>query len=444
MHGKSVLIVEDNIKLLNLMRKKLIDFGYKVEAVRSLSEAQIVVSRKETGVLILDLFLNGENGMDCVKPFLAIDPTLQIIVVTGYASVETAVQAMKDGVYDYIQKPVDIELLRKTICNAFRYRSLKMENTILKRQLLKNSYCSNSRSKRMIELLEKAKKLASTDIPILILGESGTGKEFLADYIHSHSTRSDKPIMKINSSAFPEGLLENELFGHEKDSYTGATSSYKGLFEQANNGTLFMDEIGDMSLSIQAKILRTLQNKEIRRIGALKTLHVDVRIVAATNMDLETLIADKKFRNDLYYRINTAVLHIPPLRERREDIPLLINHFLEEKYMLANSGVPPVSNSVMDFLSFYSWPGNIRELKNIIEYSTAMAADNQIDFQHLPESLKKNLDLAVPLKRRDTIDRELIMASLSENRYNKKRTAEKLGISRKTLYDKMNQYDIEY
>jgi two-component system, NtrC family, response regulator AtoC len=295
----------------------------------------------------------------------------------------------------------------------------------------------------MNELYSKARKLAQAEIPILLLGESGTGKEVLADYIHHHSTRQNGPIVKVNSSAFPEGLLENELFGHEKNSFTGANSTYKGLFEQAGKGSLFLDEIGDMGLSVQAKILRALQNQEVRRIGGEKTISVDVRLIAATNMDLTVLIQEKLFREDLYYRINTAILHIPPLRDRKEDVPLLINHFLKEKNV-GRKNNPTVAPDALKLLTTYSWPGNIRELKNVMEYSLAMSGNHTISLNHLPPLLQNQNTQKHRKEGMTVTDRQLIIQTLQECRFNKKLSAEKLEISRKTLYEKMKKYDIEY
>jgi DNA-binding NtrC family response regulator len=439
----SILFVEDNSKLLKLMEKKFTSRGYSVFTSTTLKGAPPLIRKEKIGVVVLDLMLNDENGMDGIPVFLELDPNIQILIVTGYASIETAVEAMRRGAYDYIQKPVDIAVLSKTIDNAFRFRELKQENSLLRRQLLKSNYCLETRSAIMNELYSKARKLAQAEIPILLLGESGTGKEVLADYIHHHSTRQNGPIVKVNSSAFPEGLLENELFGHEKNSFTGANSTYKGLFEQAGKGSLFLDEIGDMGLSVQAKILRALQNQEVRRIGGEKTISVDVRLIAATNMDLTVLIQEKLFREDLYYRINTAILHIPPLRDRKEDVPLLINHFLKEKNV-GRKNNPTVAPDALKLLTTYSWPGNIRELKNVMEYSLAMSGNHTISLNHLPPLLQNQNTQKHRKEGMTVTDRQLIIQTLQECRFNKKLSAEKLEISRKTLYEKMKKYDIEY
>lgn len=441
---ETILIVDDNEKLLGLMKGRFSSDGYDVITATNLGDALGVIEEREVSVVILDLRLKDESGLEGLPTFLKADALLQVIIVTGYATVPTAVQAMRDGAYDYIQKPVDSNVLRKTIEKAIRFRNLSKENSYLRGQLLNTSYCLRSNSPVMLDLIEKATKLSTTDLPVLLVGESGTGKEVFADFIHSKSRRGEKPLVKVNSSAFSESLLENELFGHEKHAFTGAESTYKGLFEQANTGTLFLDEIGDMSLSIQAKILRALQNSEVRRIGGSKTITVDVRMVAATNKDLGELMDAKEFREDLYYRINTAVLHVPPLREHIEDVPILVEHFLG-KTSVHDSNYPQVHKRVMDILLGYHWPGNTRELKNVIQYSTAMANGSTIDFEHLPPFLRETPAYTSGYPgRRNGLDRRTISAVLEKARYNKKRAAELLGISRKTLYEKLKKFEIEY
>jgi DNA-binding NtrC family response regulator len=439
----SILIIEDNEKLRTLMGNRFSHLGYSVHTAAGLGEAGEIIDKQDIHVIVLDLMLIGENGLEGIPIFLEKDPLLQIIIITGYATIETAVEAMRRGAYDYLQKPVDINILGKTIENAFRFRSLKHENTLLKNRLINSNYCLKSKSKRMRTLIEKARKLSSTELPILLVGESGTGKEVFADLIHSNSSRKHESLIKVNSSAFAEGLLENELFGHEKHSFTGANEQYKGLFEQANGGTLFLDEIGDMSMGIQAKILRALQNREIRRIGGSATIEVDVRLIAATNMDIHVMIQKKQFREDLYYRINTAILKMPSLRERKEDIPLLIEHFLQEQ-SLFNGQEDSIASEVMEVFYEYEWPGNIRELKNVIQYSTAMAGGEKITLYSLPPFFH---DITLSKGERNgsqSIDKYSILSALEETRYNKKKTAEMLGISRKTLYEKLKKYEISY
>jgi DNA-binding NtrC family response regulator len=290
-------------------------------------------------------------------------------------------------------------------------------------------------------------KLAPTDLPVLFRGESGTGKEVIADFMHGASVRSAMPMVKINCAAFPETLLDNELFGHEKGAYTGADSMFKGVFEKANGGTLFLDEIGDMPLSIQAKILRTLQNNEIRRLGGSDTITVNVRFIAATNKDPEEMIRKGQFREDLYYRLNTAVLLIPSLRERREDIHLLVEHFLADRSTGASSAaghsvLKQVSAEVMARFLHYEWPGNVRELKNVVTYAAAMSSGERIELQDLPLHFLEGAQTAGEGNIREDMERALILKVLQSTKYNRSKTAELLAMSRKTLYTRMVKYGL--
>lgn len=442
MSANTILIIEDNEKLLHLMGNQFRSLGYTVYESVSLQSGMEKLTNGGIEVIIIDLMLGSESGLDAIPLFLEEDPLLQIIVITGYATIETAVEAMRRGAYDYIQKPVNINLLNKTVENAIRYRKLEHENSVLKNKLFNTAYSFKSNSKRMLAIFDKAKKIASTELPILITGESGTGKEVLADMIHASSLRRERQLVKVNSSAFSESLLESELFGHEKNSFTGAHEQHNGVFEQADRGTLFLDEIGDMSLAIQAKILRALQNHEIRRIGAKQTMKVDVRLLAATNKNIDDLIEQNKMREDLYYRINTAVLELPPLRERMEDIPLLIEHFLHDNSLNGN-GYQKISTEVMNIFANYHWPGNIRELKNVIQYSVALSHDT-VTPENLPPYFHEISIDSGRKQEKGPLDRESIINTLEKTRYNKKKTAEILGISRKTLYEKLKKYEIEY
>ncbi len=327
--------------------------------------------------------LGEESGIDVLTRLLAVDKNVPIVMITAYASVESAVQSLKLGAFDYVKKPLDFDELLKTVRKACEFSRLREENTRLKSRLKELSATIVTNDRQVEALIRKVEKLADTDLPVLICGESGTGKEVLADYIHATSARSAAPMVKINCVAFPETLLDNELFGHERGAYTGADSMFKGLFEKADGSTLFLDEIGDMPLSIQAKILRTLQDKEIRRLGGNQTIRVDVRFIAATNKDVAELIGKGQFREDLYYRLNAAVLSLPPLRERREDVPLLVEHFLA-----AGKAVSP---DVMERFLRYDWPGNVRELKNVVTYAAAMCSGSMIEAEDLPGPLPGHL-----------------------------------------------------
>ena len=364
-------------------------------------------------------------------------------MITGYASIESAVQSIKIGAYDYIQKPLDFNKLLKIIENAVRLSELKEENRNLKERLIEKAPKIITQNSRMLELYEKAKKLAATDIPVLICGENGTGKEIIADFIHVNSKRSSRKMLKTNCAAFPENLLDNELFGHERGAYTGAVSVFKGVFERAHMSSLFLDEIGDMSLAIQAKILRVLQNKEIRRIGGDNVIQVDVRFIAASNKILEDLIADNTFRKDLFYRLNAATLYIPPLRDRKDDIPLLANYFLKEFTDNNKCEIKGISDDVMAAFIAYEWPGNVRHLKNTIYYAAAISTQNFIESKDLPAPFSDNHRNGTDVNLRETTERHLIQGVLQNTHFNKKKAAEILKITRKTLYNKIEKYGIE-
>jgi two-component system, NtrC family, response regulator AtoC len=439
----TVLTVDDNEKLIEMMRRNLSRFGYNVKSALSIEEAKVHLHANEIDLVLLDLMLAGESGLDGLKQFLNIRKTLPVIILTGFATIESAVEAIKIGAYDYLQKPVDFNKLLTTIEKAIEYSNLKRENMNLRKQLLKSSNIFNTKSDKMLEVIEKARCFAETDLPVFITGESGTGKELLAEYIHENSSRSVNSLVKINSASFPESLLDNELFGHEKDSFTGASSLYKGVFEQANKSTLFLDEIGDMPMSLQAKILRTLQHKEIRRIGGAKTVTVDFRFITATNKDIPKLIEEGSFREDLFFRINTAMIHIPALRERKQDIPRICRYLINQFGRGRNPEDIRISSEVLDIFEKYEWPGNIRELKNIIQYALALLKGDAITISELPSSLINCLPKAVSTEAPVQNEKERIEKILENNKYNKKRTAEILGISRKTLYKKLEKYGID-
>jgi DNA-binding NtrC family response regulator len=363
-------------------------------------------------------------------------------MITGYGSIDTAVQSIKLGAFDYVTKPLDFDKLVKIVENAVKVSNLIEENDRLKDRLIELSPQVISQSKAMLELCEKAEKLAMTDLSILITGENGTGKEIIADFIHANSTKNSRKMLKINCAAFPESLLDNELFGHEKGAYTGADETFKGVFERADQSSLFLDEIGDMPLTIQAKILRTLQNHEIRRIGGSRTITVDVRFIAATNRDLQKLIRENTFRKDLYYRLNTAKLYLPPLRERKEDIPLLIEHFLSEYGTVNTKTTKQFSDRVFDTFLEYDWPGNVRELKNTVNYAAAISSKDYIDIDDLPSDFLDVPQYSASRNIMQEVEKNLIIKMLQKANYNKKKTAELLNMSRNTLYSKLEKYGI--
>lgn len=308
--NNSILIIDDNVKLSQSLSQNFEPLGYKCFTSTNCSEALDILSKHQIKIVLLDIVLGEEDGMAVLSKIVSLNLSIHVIMITGFGTIETAVQSIKCGAFDYVQKPLDFNKLLKIIENAFRISNLQEENQSLKKQIFELSPKMITQNKKMIEVCNTAKRLANTNIPILICGENGTGKELLADFIHKNSTRSAFPMIKINCAAFPENLLDNELFGHEKGAFTGANSYFKGVFEKANKSTLLLDEIGNMSLATQAKILRTLQNQEIKRIGGNETIKVDVRFIAATNKDLKKLIDEKLFREDLFYRLNAASINI--------------------------------------------------------------------------------------------------------------------------------------
>ena len=437
--GTGILVIDDKVKVCKSLAQNFEHLGYRTVIATSGKEALAAFSAGRIDVVLLDIMLGEESGIDLLKRLQAVDKTVPVIMITAFASVETAVLSLKLGAFDYVKKPLDFDELLMTVQKALEFSRLQEENTNLKSRLRELSATIVTSDPLMIALRNKMEKLAVTDLPILIGGESGTGKEVFADYIHAASARSAKPMVKVNCVALPESLLDNELFGHEKGAYTGADSAFKGLFETANGSSLFLDEIGDMPLGIQAKILRTLQNNEIRRLGGSATIKVDVRFIAATNKDLVDLTRKNLFREDLYYRLNAAVLAVPPLRERKRDIPLLVEHFLAERAVDRRKELAP---EVAARFQAYDWPGNVRELKNVVNYATAMSPNERIEIEDLPVHFLGDGHAAEPADIRQEMERDLIVRTLQSTKYNRSRTADILNMSRKTLYSKMTKYGL--
>ncbi len=440
-----ILVVDDKEKLCRILVKDFEHMGCAAEYALNTAETKKKLKKFIPDTIILDLRLGEENGLELLKYLRKNYSSIPVIMVTGYGTVENAVEALKLGAYDYIQKPVNFAKIYQRVINAGSYKHLKEENTKLKELLQENKNRLITKNGELLGILEKLRKLAERDFPILITGESGTGKELIADFIHKQSSRSNKKFYKLNCAALPENLLDNELFGHEKGAYTGADRNFKGIFERAGGTTLFLDEIGDMPLEIQSKILRTLQNKEIRRLGGESTITVDVRFIGATNKNLQEMLKKGEFREDLFYRLNLATIRIPPLRERKGDLPLLIDYFLKEISENLNTPQKSLSNEVMEIINNYTWPGNIRELKNAIHYMEAVSTGKSITIQDLPPDLLQKTvhGEGTPQKKPgDKMEEKLIRETLKTWRFNKKKTAEFLKISRKTLYNKLEKYGI--
>lgn len=427
-----ILLVEDDKSLRYLIKKKLEEKNFVVEEAEEGEEAIRKLKEKCYDVVLLDIKLPDMDGLEILKEFS--NAETKFIVITGYGDVRTAITAVKYGAYDFIPKPFNFDLLEVSIEKALKEKKLEEENKALKSFLFKKeeNYFLETRNPKFKEVLETAKRVAPTDLPVLIRGETGVGKEVLARYIHAISDRRDKPFVVVDCTTIPEHLFESELFGYEKGAFTGATQRKIGLVELANRGTLFLDEIGDMPLSIQSKLLRFVETKRFRRVGGLKDLEVDVRIISATNKNLEQLIAEGKFREDLYYRINAVELEIPPLRERKEDIPLLVEFFLKRFGK-------KISQQALAELINYLWEGNVRELKNMIERAAILSTSEYVD-----EAIclkKKNISCIENLiaKLPSLEELELMYLEFLYQKFNGDidAIAKVLGCSRRTVFRKL-------
>ena len=441
MHRRgTILVVDDRQSLCESLRVSLGERGYSVLSANNSKTAMLILQQNDVDTVLLDIRLGEENGLDVLSGILASFPDMPVIMITGFATIETAVDAMKRGAVDYIQKPIKAEKLA---------RILQMYSSLSSRSATKNTLerpapAMATRSPSMSALLDTIRKVATSNLPVLVCGESGVGKELIADFIHAESTRSAFPIHKLNCAAISESLLDTELFGHEKGSFTGATAKFLGVFERADKSTLFLDEIGDMPLSIQTKILRTLQNREIRHVGGSQLIYVDVRVVAATNKDLLAMVKAGEFREDLLYRLNSATFHVPPLRERREDILSLAEKFVFDTCSEVGNKEFMLDEGAKALLLSHDWPGNVRELQNALQYACAICESGVISAHDFPESLQR---ISAPLEHRgnplESFERELILKALSTEQNNKKNVAEHLQISRTTLYKKMKKYGID-
>jgi DNA-binding NtrC family response regulator len=435
----SILIVDDKQRVRESLSLSLTERGFKIREASSLKDALHVINNKKINLALVDINLGEESGLDLLRQIQKLENPFPVIMFTGFGTIESAIESIKLGAFNYLQKPIKIEQLIVSITTALKLNFLELENQKLLDQISPGETLVTETSS-MKDLCERAVKLAKTELPVMIHGESGTGKEMLADLIQNSSLKKDCPFIKVNCAAFPDSLLDDELFGHEKGAYTGASREFKGVFERAHKGTLFLDELGDMSISTQAKILRVLQNQEVKRIGGDKIIKVDVRFIAATNKNLDELMSKGLFREDLYYRLSTAIIHIPPLRERREDILSLTDHFLSviKKKSLRNISI---SQEAKEFFLNYQWPGNVRELKSTLQYAAAISGSSVIGIEDLPRKLTLTGTAGLRGSLHKEMEAELILRILKENGNNKKRAAELLGISRATLYNKIKEYN---
>lgn len=470
MHAKySLLIVDDDLAHRTMLRTLVGGWGYQIAEADDGDAAIRLVRERPFDLVLMDIRMLRVSGIEALQEIKAYNPAIPIILMTAFASVETAVEALKKGAYDYLTKPLDFDKLRLLIARAVEHTRLKEENRQLRETLgvqfdLKNFI---GRSAAMTRLLDTLTQVAPAEATVLVTGESGTGKEMIAGLIHANSLRKDGPFVKINCAALTETLLESELFGHEKGAFTGADRRREGRFRQADGGTLFLDEVSEMSLGMQVKLLRVLQERELTRVGGEDVIKVDVRLIAATNRDLKKEIAAGRFREDLFYRLNVIALHVPPLRERLEDIPLLAQHFLEHFSEKNHKPIKGFTPQAMDRLLKYAWPGNVRELMNAIERAVVLARTPYLDVADvplilpvsengapigapaLPGTMEGAVDSALSsafapaIGRGDSleaVERETILRTLTAAQGNKSEAARRLGITRRTLHMKLKKY----
>ena len=448
-----VLLVDDESGILDTLRILFRGEGYEVSTALGGAAALEALAGEKPDVVVTDIRMPGVSGLEVLARTREVDPEIPVILMTAQASLQSAVRAVNEGAYYYLQKPFANDDLLAICRRASEARLLRAENRELKKEIKRQGRRAKDRpigkSKGFLEVLELAETVAPTDSTILLSGESGTGKEVVARHVHELSTRSDGPFFSINCGALPENLLESELFGHVKGSFTGAVKDKEGLLVAAGGGTFFLDEIGEMSPATQVKLLRALQEREVIPVGSTEAIPVDVRVIAATNRDLEEEIRRGTFRSDLYYRLNVIALHMPPLRERRDDIPLLADHFLKRASEAEPGSAPAtLADDTMHALMSYDWPGNVRELENALERAAVVAGGAEIAAEHLPQRVVEApapqlvSERPLPNPAMEVIERAYIEWVLQAEGGNKSRAAEVLGIDPSTLYRKLNRYGL--
>jgi DNA-binding NtrC family response regulator len=442
-----ILIVDDERDICRALEFLLSREGYRIVTADSGQEALRKIEAEDFDLVITDMKMEGMDGLQVLENSLAMRPNLIVVIMTAFASVESAVEAMKKGASDYLVKPFINEDVKMTVKRLLEHKKVVQENIVLRQQLSQQFGCREfvGVSPQILRVFEVLEKVIPTRSNILILGESGTGKGLIAEIVHCNSQRKDRPFISINCSAIPENLLESELFGYRKGAFTGAASDKKGLITMADQGTLFLDEIGDMPLGLQAKILKVLENGEVLPVGETKPKFVDVRLVAATNKNLEEQIEKGLFREDLYYRLNVIEVKIPPLRERKEDIEVLARHFVEKYSRENQKRVVGITEEAMDVLTQYPWPGNIRELRNVIERAVVLAGSEKIGAEELPDRLMRvdGPRSARTLKERlEYYEEKIIRDVLQSNDWDKEQSATELAVDLATLYRKIKKLGI--
>jgi two-component system response regulator HydG len=446
-----ILVVDDEQSHRAMLKAVLTKEGYDISEADDGISAVRAVESESFDLILMDIRMTDMDGIEAMGEIKKMSPSIPIIMMTAYASIKTAVEALKSGAYDYLTKPLDIDELKILIKKALEHYRLQEENVFLKERLADRFDFSRiiGKSRRMKDLFENLSLIAPSDATILIYGESGTGKELIANAIHQNSPRAQRPFIKVSCAALPETLLESELFGHERGAFTGAVARKAGRFQLADGGTLFLDEVNVMSPTTQVKLLRVLQEREFEPLGSTKTIHVDIRLITATNKELEVEVKEGRFREDLFYRLNVVPIHLPPLRERKEDIPLLAEHFsrlYQEKNKKSIKGFLP---KTIDTLMRYDWPGNIRELENVIERAILFCRSEFISPKDLPpplqeEEVREQPIISIPSGMTlEELEKEAILQTLEETGGNRTQTAQILGISRKTLQNKLKEYGLE-
>lgn len=449
----TILVADDEPNVQSLLKNIFTKEGYRVIIAGNGQEALDVFRKKVPDLIFLDVRMPVLDGLETFKAIRYENQDIMIVMMTAYGTVETAVSAMKMGAFDYITKPFNIEEIKVVAKKALEMRRINAELTVLRQEFSEKYGLSNiiCKSSSFREVIRQADLVANNDATVLLRGESGTGKDLLARYMHANSLRSHRPFVKVNCGALPEPLVESELFGHEKGAFTGAAGRKQGKFEIAQGGTLYLDEIGEIPTKIQVKLLHALQYKEIERLGGTETIKTDCRIIAATNKNLEEAIQNKEFREDLFYRLNVIPIFLPALRERKEDIPVLADYFIQSFCRDLNRPLLTIPEETMDILLTYDWPGNIRELENTIERLVILIQDSQIKPQDLPRSIKQsgsppeilNPNQERPLKDvMDDIEKQIIKRVLQDTGGNRSKAADKLGISRRALHYKLVEYQL--
>jgi DNA-binding NtrC family response regulator len=456
------MIVDDEVAVRKALERFLISLNYRVLTASDGEEALKTLDEDVVDLALVDLVMPKMDGIELIHRMKRRHPDIVPIVLTGFGTITTAVEAMKGGAYHYLTKPFELDDIASLIATALEHRQLKEENVLLKRQVREKYRFENvvGSSDEMVEVFELVEKVADTDSTVLVLGESGTGKELIARAIHYNSRRRERPLITVNCAAIPEELLESELFGHMKGAFTGAVATKPGRFDSADNGTIFLDEIGDMSFKLQVKILRVLQEQRFEPVGSTKTHQVDVRVIAATNQDLERAVKDRRFREDLYYRLNVIPIRIPPLRERVSDIPVLTQHFIEKYASTSKHRIGGIDDAAIKILMGYRWPGNVRELENLIERVVVLKHEGVISSNDLPEkivgeSTKKKpkgasvYHLEIPddgVSFRSAVsefENKLIIKALEKTQGNRNKAATLLRLNRTTLVEKIKKKHLE-